>query len=51
MQNMGNFQYLAELAIYSKLIPKKQNSVKLSNKTDWWQWQRILTMPGILLTT
>jgi len=46
-----NFQYLAELAIYSKLIPKKQNSVKLSNKTDWWQWQRILTMPGILLTT
>lgn len=46
-----NFQYLAELAIYSKLIPKKQNSVKLSNKTDWWQWQRILTMPEILLTT
>ena len=46
-----NFQYLAELSIYSKLIPKKQNSVKLSNKTDWWQWQRILTMPEILLIT
>ena len=46
-----NFHYLAELSIYSKLIPKKQNSVKLSNKTDWWQWQRILTMPEILLIT
>ena len=49
--NTRKFQYLAEFTIYSKLIPKKQNSVKLSNKTDWWQWQRILTMPEILLTT
>lgn len=46
-----NFRCLAELSFYSKLIPKKQNSVKLSNKTDWWQWQRILTMPEILLIT